>query len=71
MLADLFLGLHAIGRGLDMVCTSMFPSASPTPPFDTIFFRSDRDALEYDWRCICGDMQAASREMKIGADHVH
>jgi hypothetical protein len=71
MLTSLLSGFRAIGQGLDMVCSSMFPPMPSKPPFDTIFFRSDKDALGYDWRCLCDDMQVACRDMKKEAKDVH
>ena len=71
MVTNLLLGIHAVGRGLDMVYASMLPPIPSKPPFDTIFFRSDTEALGYDWRCICGDMQWVCQEMKRSAKDVH
>jgi hypothetical protein len=71
VLAKLSVGFLAVGTGLDMVMSSMFPMGRRgTINEENLFFRSDRDALCHDWKCICGDMQAVCQDLKDGASHV-
>ena len=71
ILAKLSVGVLAVGNGLDMVLSSMFPLGYRTPFHGkNLFFRSDKDALRYDWQCICGDMQAVCQDLREGANHV-
>jgi hypothetical protein len=68
----LLSGLNAVGHGLGAVCSAMPLTAFYNPPpDDTIFFRSDREALSYDWQCLCGDMQAVCKDMRQTVENVH
>jgi hypothetical protein len=71
MLAKLSVSFLAVGSGIDMVLSSMFPLGYRAyPNGKKLFFRSDQDALRHDWQCICGDMQAVCQDLKDGANHV-
>jgi len=68
---NLLSGLRAVGRGMDMACSSMLPMMPAKPPYDMIFFRSDAEALYYDWQRICSDMQQVCWDMKRRTRDVH
>jgi hypothetical protein len=71
ILAKLSIGLSAVGNGLDVVLLSMVPSQWRVQPNTTkLFFHSDSEALQHDWQCICGDMQAVCQDLKDGVNHV-
>ena len=65
MFRKLSVDFAAVGSGLDMVLSSMFPFWHRSlPEGKMLFFRSDTDALRHDWQCICGDMQAVCQDLK-------
>ena len=64
MLAKLSVGFFVVGRGLDSVLSSMVPIDRRRLSTKGLFFRSDKEALQHDWKCICGDMQTICRDLK-------
>lgn len=70
-LAKLSDGFFAIGEGLDAVFSAILPfHAGVERPLAQkgLFFRSDEEAIAYDWQCICGDMKKVCGEMRIAFD---